>query len=78
MKKVSKKTPESLRRHHRRKLRVSYSVTGTAERPRLAIYRSNKALYAQIINDDKRVTLLSVANNLKEYKGKLKNTKEFF
>lgn len=76
MKKESKKTPESLRTRLRRKARISYSVKGTAERPRLAIFRSNVALYAQVIDDDKGTTLLSIASNGKDQKGKIKNTKE--
>ena len=76
MKKVSKKTPENLRKRLRRKKRISFSVKGTAERPRLAIFRSNCAFYAQIINDDEGKTLLATATNSKELKGKLKNTKD--
>ena len=74
--KVSKKTPDNLRNRLRRKKRISFKVKGTAERPRLAVFRSNKAFYAQIINDDLGKTLVSVATNGKEQKGKAKNTKE--
>jgi len=76
MKKVSKKTPESLRNRLRRKKRISFKVKGTAERPRLAIFRSNTAFYAQIINDDAGKTLVSIATNSKELKGKTKNNKD--
>jgi large subunit ribosomal protein L18 len=76
VKKDSKKTPESLRNRLRRKARIAFSVKGTAERPRLAIFRSNVALYAQVIDDDKGTTLLSLASNGKDLKGKIKNTKE--
>ena len=76
MKKVSKKTPESLRNRLRRKRRISFKVKGTAERPRLAIFRSNKAIYAQIIDDDAGKTLFSLATSSKDLKGKTKNTKE--
>ncbi|OHA24549.1 MAG: 50S ribosomal protein L18 [Candidatus Taylorbacteria bacterium RIFCSPLOWO2_01_FULL_44_26] len=41
----------------RRRLRVRAKIHGTAERPRLSIFRSNKFLYAQIINDDLGQTL---------------------
>ncbi len=76
MKKVSKKTPESLRNRLRRKKRISFKVKGTAERPRLAIFRSNTAFYAQIINDEAGNTLVSIATNSKDMKGKGKNNKE--
>jgi len=74
--KVSKKTPESLRNRLRRKRRISFKVKGTAERPRLAIFRSNKAIYAQVIDDDAGKTLFSMATSSKDLKGKVTNTKE--
>lgn len=43
-----------------RHARIRAKVHGTAARPRLAIFRSNTALYAQLIDDTKSVTLLSV------------------
>jgi len=52
----------------RRKLRIRAKVKGTAERPRLAIFKSHKYIYAQIINDDKGHTL--VAFTSKDGKGK--------
>ena len=76
MKKLSKKIPTSLRTRLRRKKRISFKVKGTAERPRLAVFRSNGAFYAQVINDDAGTTLLSIATNSKDLKGKLKNTRE--
>lgn len=76
MKKQSKKTPESLRNRLRRKKRISFKVKGNADRPRLAIFRSNTAFYAQIIDDDAGKTLVSISSNGKEAKGKVKNTKE--
>ncbi len=76
MKKVSKKTPDSLRNRLRRKRRISFKVKGTTERPRLAVFRSNKAFYAQIINDESGKTVFSLATNSKDLKGKIKNTKD--
>lgn len=43
----------------KRHLRIRKIVTGTAERPRLSVYRSNTAIYAQIIDDEKQHTLIS-------------------
>jgi large subunit ribosomal protein L18 len=42
--------------------RVRAKVSGTLERPRLAVYKSNTRLVAQLINDEKGVTLASVSS----------------
>ena len=47
-----------LRRHKR----VRKTVSGTASRPRLCVYRSLKNIYAQIIDDDKGVTLAAASS----------------
>ena len=44
---------------NRRKVKVRSKVIGTAEKPRLSVFRSNKGLYLQLINDDKSLTLVS-------------------
>jgi large subunit ribosomal protein L18 len=41
----------------RRKKRIRAKVQGTSERPRLSVFRSNKHVYAQIINDETKQTL---------------------
>ena len=46
----------------RRHARVRSTVVGTAERPRLSVYKSNMALYAQIINDDLGATVAAVSS----------------
>lgn len=74
MKKVSKRIPENVRKRLKRKKRGSFQVKGTEERPRLAVFRSNKGFYAQIINDDKGQTLLAISSLDKEAKGSIKNT----
>lgn len=43
----------------KRKARVRAKVTGNAQRPRLSVFRSNRALYAQLIDDTKGITLVS-------------------
>ena len=48
------------RRHHVRK-----TVVGTAERPRLAVFRSNKHIYAQLIDDTAGVTLVAANTRVK-------------
>src|SRR6476646_9103875 len=47
---------------YRRHLRVRQRVTGTAERPRLVVFRSLKHIYARLVNDDLGVTLLGVGD----------------
>ena len=54
------KTRAQLR--YRRHLRVRQKVAGTAERPRLVVFRSLKHIYAQLVNDDLGVTLLGVGD----------------
>ncbi len=45
----------------KRHRRVRAKVSGTAERPRLAVYRSNKGIYGQLIDDIAHKTLVSVS-----------------
>ncbi len=49
-------------RRYRRHLRVRKTVAGTAERPRLVVFRSLKHVYAQLVDDDRGVTLCGVAD----------------
>lgn len=44
----------------RRRAKIKNTVRGTADRPRLVIYRSNKYFYGQIVNDAKGETIVSV------------------
>lgn len=61
--------PRVQKRH--RSLRVKLS--GTAESPRLAVYRSTKHIYAQIIDDVSKVTLCSASSNDADLREKLKH-----
>src|SRR3989344_4138443 len=56
---MAKKT---LQRQIRRKRRVSSNIHGTAERPRVCVFRSNKFIYAQAIDDDTAKTLASASS----------------
>jgi large subunit ribosomal protein L18 len=51
----------------RRHARVRKKVAGTAERPRLAVFRSNRHIYAQLIDDDAARTLVAASD--REVKG---------
>lgn len=46
---------------HRRHTRIRRRIKGTAERPRLAVYRSNNHIYAQVIDDYKHHTLAAAS-----------------
>ncbi len=57
----------------RLKVRVGIrrKISGTSTRPRLSVYRSNTAIYAQLIDDEKGVTILSASS--RELEGSPKN-----
>lgn len=57
----------------RRHVRVRTKINGTAECPRLCMFRSNKGIYAQIIDDVKQTTLVSASTLDKEVKTKKAN-----
>ena len=66
------KTNRDLERTRRHK-RVRTKISGTAECPRLCVYRSNTNLYAQIIDDTEGKTLVSASTLDKEVKTKKSN-----
>ena len=49
--------------------RIRKVVTGTAQKPRLSVFRSNKEIYAQLIDDINQTTLLSYSSRSKEMEG---------
>ena len=55
-------------------LRIRNRFSGTAERPRLAVFRSNNHMYAQIIDDTVGNTLVSASTVQKEVKAELEKT----
>ena len=59
------KNEARLRRHRR----VRGKISGTAERPRLDVFRSAKHIYAQVIDDEAGVTLCSASSLEKGFKG---------
>lgn len=61
--KLSRK--ESTRRRHGR---IRRTVSGTAERPRLAVFRSNQHIYAQVIDDTQHHTLVAASSLEAEFK----------
>ena len=55
-----------LEKRTRIRMRIRKKISGTAERPRLAVFRSNKQIYVQVVDDLKGVTLLAVSSKEKE------------
>nr|WP_290645990.1 50S ribosomal protein L18 [Kosmotoga sp.] len=69
---IKRRDRKELRR--KRHLRVRAKISGTPEKPRLAVYRSEKHIYAQIIDDVAGRTLVSASTIDKELKEKLQKT----
>lgn len=69
---VSKKSRSEVRENKHKKIRNRFS--GTAQRPRLAVFRSNNHMYAQIIDDTVGNTLVSASTLEKEVKAELEKT----
>ena len=69
---VNKQSRSEIRRKKHYRLRNRFA--GTAERPRLAVFRSNNHMYAQIIDDSVGHTLVAASTLEKEIKAELENT----
>ena len=71
---VNKKSRSEVRLKKHRRIRNRFS--GTAERPRLAVFRSNNHMYAQIIDDNAQHTLVSASTLQKDVKAELEKTND--
>lgn len=69
---VSKKSRQIVRENKHRRMRNRFS--GTPERPRLAVFRSNNHMYAQIIDDTVGKTLAAASTVEKDVKAELEKT----
>ncbi len=69
---VSKESRTKVRLNKHRRIRNRFS--GTAERPRLAVFRSNNHMYAQIIDDSVGNTLVAASTLQKDVKAELEKT----
>ena len=63
------KRPDTKAQRIKRHKRVRSKVSGTPERPRLSVFRSEKHIYCQIIDDTKGVTLCSASTVEKDFEG---------
>lgn len=80
MDKMAKTNPKVTARKKRAQ-RIRTKVLGTAERPRMCVYRSNRHIYVQMIDDVRGVTLLACSTDSKSFdgssvKGKCEQAKE--
>ena len=64
---------DKAKRLQRRKFSIRKTLSGTAERPRLSVFRSDKHIYAQVIDDIAGRTLASASSVLTDVRGDLKN-----
>ena len=71
---INKKSRKEVR--VKKHMRVRNRFSGTAERPRLAVYRSNNHMYAQIIDDTVGNTLVSASTLQKDVKAGLEKTND--
>jgi large subunit ribosomal protein L18 len=68
--KIRSKTSNKQIVRYKRKLRIRSNLNGTAERPRLSVFRSNTNFYVQLIDDVKGHTLVAASTAEEELKGK--------
>lgn len=61
------KTQSKLTARSKRIQRIRTKISGTAERPRMRVYRSNRHIYVQIIDDNKRMTLVAMSTGDKDF-----------
>ena len=61
--------PDTKARRQKRHKRVRGKITGTLERPRLNVFRSDRHIYAQVIDDTKGNTLCSASSVEKDFEG---------
>jgi large subunit ribosomal protein L18 len=66
---------KKLEGRERRRVRIRKKVFGTAERPRLNVFRSAKHIYAQVVDDVKGATLVAASTLAKDVRGKLSGKK---
>src|SRR5881398_2172700 len=70
---MADKNKDKAARLERRRFRVRKSVFGSPQRPRLSVFRSDKHIYAQLIDDFAGKTIASASSTLTDVRGELKN-----
>ncbi len=72
---MTKKVLQSRAMHEKRKKRVRAKISGTSERPRLCVFRSDRHIYAQVIDDNVGKTLVSISSYSKTNKDRANKDK---
>ncbi|MEO6025869.1 MAG: 50S ribosomal protein L18 [Candidatus Binatia bacterium] len=67
-------TDQRVKARKLRQARVRKAIRGTAERPRLSVFRSDKHIYVQVISDETGETLLTTSTLTPEVRGRLQKT----
>jgi large subunit ribosomal protein L18 len=70
---MADKNKDKMKRLQRRKFGIRKTLNGSAERPRLSVFRSDKHIYAQVIDDLAGKTLVAASSTIGEVRGDLKN-----
>ena len=70
---LKKKVRKNILLRNRRKVAIRNKIYGTKDRPRLSIYKSHNNMYAQLIDDDKGVTICAASSLSPEVKEKIKD-----
>ena len=70
---MADKNKDKQKRLQRRKYGIRKMLSGSAERPRLTVFRSDKHIYAQVIDDLAGKTLVAASSTIGEVRGDLKN-----
>ena len=70
------KKPSRAEVRQKKHKRMRHHITGTATRPRLAVFRSNSHMYAQIIDDVSHKTLVSASTTQKDIRDELEKTND--
>jgi large subunit ribosomal protein L18 len=68
---VNKSKLKNIDRRHKIKFKIRKKIKGTAEKPRLVVFRSLQHIYTQLVDDINGKTLLSISSNAKEIADKL-------
>ena len=74
--KIRQKTSQKQVVRFKRKRRIRARVEGNAERPRLSVFRSNRNMFVQLVDDVKGHTLVSVSSLEEDFKGKSRGSIE--